>query len=181
MKKLLLTLCLLPVCVFASDKTGLDVETAYKNGTIFVERNQNYYALNSYVKGVLSGYAEARYNWVFSPEEEEKVASCQGKSYEAISQMYDCLARTSDNKELVNKMTYLFVFENIQENFKMKHCMLSQTPENVLTRVFYAYVEGKIKGNMSLEKAVIEQTEQHCYLKVEQERESELKNKAVSI
>ena len=179
MKKLLFTLCLLPVCAFASDKTMLDVETAYKNGTSFVERDQNYYALNSYVRGILSGYAEAKYNWVFSPEEEEKVASCQGKSYEAISQMYNCLARTSENKELVNKMSHLFVFENVQENYKMKHCMLSQTPENVLTRVFYGYVEGKIKGNISLAKAIIEEAEYHCYMKVEQERADELKKKDV--
>lgn len=179
MKKLLFTLCLLPVCAFASDKTMLDVETAYKNGTSFVEKDQNYYSLNSYVKGVLSGYAEARYNWVFSPEEEMKLISCQAESYSTVSQMYSCLGNTFKDRDWIRKMSHLFVFENVQENYKMKHCMLSQTPENVLTRVFYGYVEGKIKGNTSLAKAIIEETEYHCYMKVEQERADELKKKDV--
>ena len=174
MKKLLLTLCLLPVCAFASDKTMLDVETAYKNGTSFVEKDQNYYSLNSYVKGVLSGYAEARYAWVFSPEEEMKLTSCLGQSYNAVSQMHSCLGNTLKDRDWIRKMSHLFFFENVQENFNMKQCMLSQTPESALTRVFYAYVEGKIKGDMSLAQAIIEETEYHCYLKIEQEQKKKL-------
>ena len=168
---------MLPVCAFGLETENLTVETAYKSGTNFVKKDTEYYALNSYVKGVLGGYTEAKYKTFFSQDEVGKILTCKEQIEYATSQVYECLSKNFKGAEFDKVYQYFSIFENYQNILDMKQCLLSQIPEHALTRVFYAYVEGKVSGSTLLSKAIIDETENYCFTQMQQKREKSLEAK----